>query len=97
MMRNFSIYALSMSWGKIKRRYWILRGGQAIHHQHQCQTCQRWRANLVIPKLADLPLARLRLFKPPFWSTGMDCFGPFPVKICTADVQLKDGAYSLSA
>lgn len=31
--------------------------------------------------MADLPPARLRLLKPPFYSTGMDCFGPFQVKI----------------
>nr|XP_055049757.1 uncharacterized protein LOC129435890 [Misgurnus anguillicaudatus] len=31
--------------------------------------------------MADLPPARLRLFKPPFYSTGTDCFGPFHVKI----------------
>ncbi len=31
--------------------------------------------------MADLPPARLRLFKPAFYSTGMDCFGPFQVKI----------------
>lgn len=28
-----------------------------------------------------LPVARLRLYKPPFYSTGVDCFGPFQVKI----------------
>lgn len=26
--------------------------------------------------MADLPVARLHLFKPAFYSTGMDCFGP---------------------
>lgn len=31
--------------------------------------------------MADLPPARLRLYKPPFYSTGVDCFGPFTVKI----------------
>ena len=68
--------------GEMRRRYWILRGRQAIRqHQHQCRDCQKWRANPVIPKMADLPPARLRLFKPPFWSTGVDCFGPFTVKI----------------
>ncbi|XP_069366373.1 uncharacterized protein [Paralichthys olivaceus] len=68
--------------GEMRRRYWILRGRQAIRqHQHQCQDCQKWRAKPVIPKMADLPPARLRLSKPPFWSTGMDCFGPFTVKI----------------
>lgn len=34
-----------------------------------------------VPKMADLPEARLRLLKPPFFSTGMDCFGPFTVKV----------------
>ena len=31
--------------------------------------------------MADLPPARLRLFKPPFYSTGVDCFGPYQVRI----------------
>lgn len=31
--------------------------------------------------MADLPQARLQLFKPAFFSTGMDCFGPFTVKV----------------
>lgn len=31
--------------------------------------------------MADLPIARLRLYKPAFYSTGMDCFGPFVVKV----------------
>lgn len=31
--------------------------------------------------MADLPPAHLRLYKPPFYSTGVDCFGPFTVKI----------------
>ncbi len=68
--------------GEVRRKYWILRGCQAIRqHQHQCRDCQRWRANPVVPKMADLPPACLRLFKPPFWSIGVDCFGPFTVKI----------------
>lgn len=31
--------------------------------------------------MADLPAARLRLFKPPFYSTGTDCFGPYNVAV----------------
>ena len=31
--------------------------------------------------MADLPPARLRLLKPPFWSTGVDCFGPLMIKL----------------
>ncbi len=31
--------------------------------------------------MADLPLAQLRIYQPPFFSTGVDCFGPFTVKV----------------
>jgi hypothetical protein len=67
---------------EIRRKFWILRGREAIrNHQRQCVECQRWRANPNIPKMSDLPCARLQLFKPPFYSTGVDCFGPMYVKV----------------
>nr|XP_054592608.1 uncharacterized protein LOC107395320 [Nothobranchius furzeri]XP_054592609.1 uncharacterized protein LOC107395320 [Nothobranchius furzeri] len=67
---------------EIRRTYWILRGRQAIKkHQHQCVDCRRWRATPSTPKMADLPSSRMRLYKPPFWSTGVDCFGPYTIKI----------------
>ncbi len=31
--------------------------------------------------MADLPSCRLQLHQPPFYSTGVDCFGPFSVKV----------------
>ncbi len=31
--------------------------------------------------MADLPPSRLRLFQPAFYSTGVDCFGPYLIKI----------------
>lgn len=34
-----------------------------------------------VPKMADFPSACRRLCKTPFYSSGVDCFGPFPVKI----------------
>ncbi|KAL4008256.1 hypothetical protein ACER0C_002108 [Sarotherodon galilaeus] len=68
--------------GEMRRKYWILRGREAIkQHQHSCGECRRWRASPDIPRMADLPPARLRLYKPPFWSTGVDCFGPYNIKI----------------
>ncbi len=67
---------------ELRRRYWILRGREAIKkYQYRCVDCQKWRAKPGVPKMADLPSARLRLYNPPFYSTGMDCFGPFTVKI----------------
>ncbi len=67
---------------EIRRQYWIIRGREAIRrHQHKCFECQRWRAQPTIPKMADLPSARLRLHKPAFHSCGVDCFGPMVIKI----------------
>ncbi len=67
---------------ELRRRYWILRGRAAVKkQQHSCFDCQKWRAKPVVPLMADLPQARLQLFKPAFFSTGMDCFGPFTVKV----------------
>lgn len=67
---------------ELRRSFWILRGREAVRrYQYRCADCQRWRARPAVPKMADLPAARLRLFKPAFHSTGMDCFGPFEVKV----------------
>ena len=67
---------------EIRRKYWVLRGRQAIkHHQRTCTECRKWRGQPVVPIMADLPPARLRIFKPPFFSTGVDCFGPYVIKV----------------
>nr|XP_061835547.1 uncharacterized protein LOC133618822 [Nerophis lumbriciformis] len=67
---------------EMRRSFWILRGREAIRrYQHTCTDCRRWKARPSVPKMADLPPARLRFFKPAFFSTGMDCFGPFQVKV----------------
>ncbi|KAK0132488.1 Gag-Pro-Pol polyprotein [Merluccius polli] len=66
---------------ELRRRFWILRGREAVRkHQHRCAKCQLSRAKPLIPQMADLPPARLRLCEPPFYSTGIDCFGPYTVK-----------------
>lgn len=67
---------------ELRRKYWLIKGRSAVRqHQRTCQGCQKWRASPDVPKMADLPPARLRLFQPAFWSTGVDCFGPFQTKV----------------
>ncbi|XP_073722599.1 uncharacterized protein [Misgurnus anguillicaudatus] len=67
---------------EIRRYYWILRGREAVRRfQRDCPECQRWRAQPTIPKMSELPSARLQLYKPAFHSCGVDCFGPLSVKI----------------
>ncbi len=66
---------------ELRRKYWVLRGREAIKRlQRECVQCQKWRKKPEVPKMADLPPARLRLFKPAFYSTGVDCFGPYAVR-----------------
>ncbi|XP_077069937.1 uncharacterized protein LOC143722413 [Siphateles boraxobius] len=67
---------------ELRRKYWIIKGREAVRrHQHQCRECRKWRGKPEVPKMADLPPARLRLYRPAFYSTGVDCFGPFTIKI----------------
>ena len=66
----------------IRRRYWVLRGREEVQrHQRKCVGCKKWRGRPDPPKMADLPPARPRIFKPAFYSTGVDCFGPYVIKI----------------
>lgn len=68
-------------YAEIRHSYWILKGRQAVKkYQWTCLECRKWRAKPIIPKMADLPPSRVRLTQPPFWSTGMDCFGPLLIK-----------------
>ncbi|XP_067280209.1 uncharacterized protein [Pseudorasbora parva] len=67
---------------ELRRRVWILRGREAIKkHQRACVECCKWRSKPATQQMVDLPPPRLRLFKPAFHSAGMDCFGPFVVKL----------------
>ncbi|KAJ8366331.1 hypothetical protein AAFF_G00361240 [Aldrovandia affinis] len=67
---------------ELRRKFWILHGREAIRReQRSCPECQRWRAQPVNPKMADLPPARLRLYRATVFSTGIDCFGPLQVKV----------------
>ncbi|KAL3979043.1 ATP-binding cassette, subfamily B (MDR/TAP), member 9 [Sarotherodon galilaeus] len=71
---------------ELRRKYWILKGREAVRrHQHYCPECKKWRGQPDVPKMADLPPSSLRLFRPAFYSTGMDCFGPMLIKVgrCT--------------
>ncbi|KAJ8356386.1 hypothetical protein SKAU_G00191800 [Synaphobranchus kaupii] len=67
---------------EIRRKYWILRGCEVVRrYQHACIDCRCLKARPVVPKMADLPPVHLRLFKPAFYSTGMDCFWLIEVKV----------------
>lgn len=67
---------------ELRRKYWLLRGREAVKkYQRNCVDCRKWRGTPQVPKMADLPPSSLRLFRPAFYSTGVDCFGPMIVKV----------------
>lgn len=67
---------------EVRRKYWILKGREVIRqHQRACLGCKTWRGKPSTQKMADLPPSRLRLLQPAYYSTGVDCFGPYLVKI----------------
>lgn len=67
---------------ELRRRVWILRGREAVKkYQRTCLDCCKWRSKPATQQMVDLPPPRLRLFKPAFYSAGMDCFGPLMVTL----------------
>lgn len=64
--------------GEMHGKYWVQKGWSAIkNNQNSCQECRKWSANPDFPKMADLPTARLRLFKPPFGLQELTVLGHF--------------------
>ncbi|KAI4903731.1 hypothetical protein NFI96_005124 [Prochilodus magdalenae] len=65
-----------------RRKYWVLQGREAVRrHQRKCTDCRKWRGRPNPPRMADLPPARLRIYKPAFYTMGVDCFGPYVIKV----------------
>lgn len=70
------------SFAELRRRIWILRGREAVcKHQYNCPEWWKWRSSPVIIKKADLPPSSLQLHHPAFYSTDVDCSGPYLIKI----------------
>ena len=64
----------------VQQDFWIIRSRKHLKKTiRQCIPCRRLRQEPVKPLMADLPLQRLPLLENsyPFYSTGIDFFGPF--------------------
>ena len=65
----------------LKQRYWLQGRSSAIRRVLQkCSVCKRQSAHASQQMMADIPDARMQIDKPPFFHTGVDCFGPLFVK-----------------
>ncbi|XP_064629278.1 uncharacterized protein LOC135488567 [Lineus longissimus] len=65
----------------LRQRYWIPRASLLIRSIiSKCTICRKYRARLLVQKMADLPLQRLEMDQPAFAQSGVDYFGPFIIK-----------------
>ena len=64
-----------------RQEVWILRGRNLSRKMVKaCIICRICRQPFHQTLMADIPLDRLKLFSPPFTTTGVDLFGPFLLK-----------------
>ena len=65
----------------LKQRYWLQGGSSTIGRVlEKCAVCKRQSAHASQQIMAAIPDARMQIDKPPFFLTGVDCFGPLFVK-----------------
>ena len=73
---------------KLRANYWIVKGNSAVRRVlSRCVECRRYKGKVIEQEMAQLPLDRSAFSKPPFFVTGLDCFGPFYVKVGRSQVK----------
>ena len=81
---------LGVEWvlGRLRSKFWIPNARNKLKHiKNKCVTCKRLYGKPLSQKMADLPLERCSPSHAAFQHTGVDCFGPFYVKIGRAVVK----------
>ena len=68
--------------GQLRAKYWIVKGNSAVRRVlAKCIDCRRYKGKVIEQEMAKLPVDRAHFDQPPFYVTGVDCFGPFMVKV----------------
>ena len=71
-------YVLSL----LRERFWVIKGSSVVRRiLSKCVSCRRRQAPVLEQKMADLPEDRLTPDQPPFTAVGVDCFGPFHIRL----------------
>ena len=67
---------------ELQERYTILKLRSSLRSiKSNCVTCRKFRAAIIQPIMANLPVERLAYQSPPFTNTGVDYFGPLYVTV----------------
>ena len=74
--------------GKVRTKYWIPKARNKLKHiKHQCIVCKKLYGKPMSQRMADLPSERCSPTQAAFQHIGIDCFGPFYVKVGRAEVK----------
>lgn len=87
-MHEISHQGVEWTLSYLRRDFWITKARSRIKLLiSNCVTCRKLRGKPLVQKMADLPDVRVQSDKPPFNAVGIDCFGPFYVKIGRSQVK----------
>ena len=65
----------------LRRKFWVLKANAEVRRViDNCLGCRRRLRPPEAQKMAELPDDRLQFRLPPFFTSGVNCFGPFYVK-----------------
>ena len=72
----------------IRKKFWITKSRNLVKQvKRGCIMCKRLYGTPANQLMADLPADRMSVGGPPFSVTGVDCFGPFRVKVKRSEVK----------
>ena len=79
---------LNATLNNLLKRYWLSKPKATVAKViQQCLTCKKRTAKPEAQFMADLPPARLQMFKTPFAHTGVDYFVPYLIKQRRSEVK----------
>ena len=74
--------------GRLRAKFWIPKARNKLKYiKERCVTCKRLYGKPLSQKMADLPSERCSPGHAAFQHIGVDCFGPFYVKLGRAEVK----------
>ena len=66
---------------QLREKYWLIKGTAVVRKVlADCVPCKKAKASVISQQMSALPMVRMQCDKPPFYATGIDCFGPFYTK-----------------